>query len=125
VEKDSLATTRPNQAALDKPGAHLELPQRLGILPTWAFWNRRDVWRYGRWFVGPVAGLTIAALYTLTVVGGAPYWSAPIFGGAASGAVILATGILERVVRKRRQQRISEAGRLASEGRRSLGPEEK
>jgi len=125
VQRKSFIQPRPTPASLDKPGAHLETPQRLGILPTWAFWNRRDVWRYGRRFIAPVAGMTIGAFYALAVVIRHPYWSAPLFGGVASGAIILSTGVLERVVRKRRQLRINDAGRMAAKSHRTLSPDER
>jgi len=58
--------------ALEKAGSLLDRPQKLGILPTWTFWNRRDVWQRARWFVAPVAGVTVSTCMFLTLFLGTP-----------------------------------------------------
>jgi hypothetical protein len=83
-----------------KPGQFLETRQQLGVLPTWAFWNRADVWRTGRWFVVPVVGATVGlGLWLGQVV---PGWAVPVvlvlFGPVPP---MVTMGLLERYIRKR------------------------
>ncbi len=90
-------------SAPDRPGRHLETPQRLWILPTLAFWNRRDVWVNARWFIAPVAGA--GALAT----GLASAWVAPallpVVGLLSGIPVVLTQGLLERYVRRKVRER--------------------
>ena len=83
-----------------KPGQFLETRQRLGLLPTWAFWNRPDVWRTGRWFVAPVVGATVGLGLWLSQV--VPDWAVPLvlvlFGPVPP---MVTMGLLERYIRKR------------------------
>jgi hypothetical protein len=85
-------------------GGHLERSQRFGILPTMTFWNRRDVWRTGRWFVAPVVGLSVAAGTLLHMA--IPTWSVPVttllFGALPPLAVM---GGVERYIRRKRRER--------------------
>ena len=95
-----------------RPGRHLETKQRLGIVPTWSFWNRRDVWRSARWYACPIAFLGVQAGFW------APMWLelAVVPRLLASqaigvGTLVLALGALERYIRKQ----------LPSRHRRNLG----
>jgi hypothetical protein len=103
--------------ALEKPGSFLETPQKLGIWPTWTFWNRRDVWQRARWFVAPVAGVTVSASMLLTFLLGLPLWVAPATGLVGGGVITLWMGGLERYIRKhlkqQKQQAREEAAREA------------
>lgn len=89
-----------------RPGRFLETKQRLGILPTLAFWNRRDVWRSTRWFTVPVMTTTIAASVATPIALQAGVWPTAIGAPlAAFGAFSLALGGLERYIRKRVKRR--------------------
>ena len=97
-----------DESAPPRPGRYLETPQRLGILPTLHFWNRRDVWQSGRWVIAPVAGAS--ALFTglaWTVVSPS---LVPLVGLASGVPVILAHGLLERYVRRRLRERARARG---------------
>jgi hypothetical protein len=84
-----------------RPGRHLETKQRLGILPTWSFWNRRDIWHSARWYARPVVFLGVQAGFWI------PNWmdlalaprllAAQVIG---VGTLALALGALERYIRK-------------------------
>jgi hypothetical protein len=78
-----------------RAGRYLETPQRLGILPTWAFWNRQDVWKSARWIVAPVAGLTGAAV-SMAGAFDLPMWIV----AAAPASIVLVIGLMERHVRR-------------------------
>jgi hypothetical protein len=102
-----------------RPGQHLETGQRLGILPTWTFWNRRDVWRSARWYAHPTVFLGLQAGFWL------PQWlDLPLLPRLLAsqaigvGTLVLALGALERYIRKkllsrRRHRAASFAGPLA------------
>jgi hypothetical protein len=84
-----------------RPGQHLETRQRLGILPTWSFWNRRDVWYSARWYARPVVFFGVQAGFWI------PTWLdlslAPRLLAAQAigvGSLMLALGALERYIRK-------------------------
>lgn len=70
------------------------VPQRLGILPSFWFWNQKEHWRLVRW---PFAGL--AALLVLIV--SLTHVPAVVAGVVASVSMTLALGLLERYVRAR------------------------
>jgi hypothetical protein len=83
-----------------RPGQHLETPQRLGILPTWGFWNRRDVWRTARWCAHPVAFLAVQAGFWIPNWLDLPLWPRLLTSQAIGvGTVALALGSLERYIR--------------------------
>jgi hypothetical protein len=84
-----------------RPGRHLETKQRLGIVPTWSFWNRRDVWRSARWYACPIAFFGVQAGFW------APMWldlaMVPRLLASQAigvGTLILGLGALERYIRK-------------------------
>jgi hypothetical protein len=104
-----------DQHALDKPGSLLERPQKLGIWPTWSFWNRRDVWQRARWFVAPVAGVTVSGCVLLSVALHLPIWAEPVTGLAGGGAIALWIGGLERYIRKRIKERKDQAHEEAAQ----------
>ena len=84
-----------------RPGRHLETRQRLGILPTWSFWNRRDIWHSARWYARPViffgvqGGFWIPGLLQLPLL--PRLLAAQVIG---LGTLTLALGALERYIRK-------------------------
>jgi len=81
----------------DKALARLERPQRLGFLPTLAFWKRRDVWKIaGPWTAAFVFLWTV--LLDLFVRGLIPAWASPVIAGAGP---VLFVGLLERYLRAR------------------------
>jgi hypothetical protein len=101
-----------DESAPYRPGRYLETPQSLGILPTWSFWNRRDVWRSARWFVAPVVGLTIGGTLALDV-GLHVFWKAAIKVAIAAAVPVIQMGLLERYVRsvvRRRQGSLGDRG---------------
>jgi hypothetical protein len=87
-------------------GAHLETRQRLGILPTWSFWNRRDVWRSARWYARPVIFLGVQAGFWvpgwMNLPLGPRLLAAQVIG---VGTLVLALGALERYIRKQLARR--------------------
>jgi hypothetical protein len=88
-----------------KRGAYLETRQRLGIVPTLAFWNRPDIWRVGRWLVAPVASIATGSIYFAFSYSGAFRSSKGVLfallAGALAGSVVaLWMGLIERKVRK-------------------------
>lgn len=86
-----------------RPGRFLETPQRLGILPTLHFWNRRDVWKSGRWLFAPLAGAS--ALLTGLAATAVDPWLLPLVGLANGLPVVLAHGLLERYIRRKVRER--------------------
>ena len=90
-----------DETSPQRPGRHLETRQRLGILPTWSFWNRRDVWRSARWYACPIAFFGVQAGFW------APIWldlsMVPRLLASQAigvGTLALALGALERYIRK-------------------------
>jgi hypothetical protein len=84
-----------------RPGRNLETKQPLGIVPTWAFWNRRDVWRTARWYACPIAFAGVQAGFWI------PVWLelghvARLITSQMIGLGILglALGVLERFIRR-------------------------
>jgi hypothetical protein len=92
-----------DESAPPRPGRYLETPQVLGILPTLHFWNRRDVWKSGRWLFAPLAGAS--ALMTGLASTAVDPWLVPLVGLASGLPVVLAHGLLERYVRRRVRER--------------------
>jgi hypothetical protein len=99
-----------------RPGRHLETRQRLGILPTWAFWNRRDVWSSTRWFACPVVFFALQGGFWI------PCWLELSFvprliaaQAIGVGTLALALGALERWLRKKMRARRVQA-RAALDG---------
>ena len=84
-----------------RAGQHLETRQRLGILPTWSFWNRRDVWHAARWYAYPVVFLGVQAGCLLPAWLNLPLWPRLLATQAIGlGVLTLALGLLERYIRK-------------------------
>jgi hypothetical protein len=92
--------------ALEKTGAHLETPQRWGILPTLAFWNRRDVSWSARWFTAPMGFVIVSGAVSASSWLPGGYWKAPVVGVFAMLVSTLAIGGLERVVRRGLEARL-------------------
>jgi hypothetical protein len=88
-----------DESAPPRPGRYLETPQRLGILPTLAFWNRRDVWKSARWFVGPVMGASLVA--SVAIGAAVSPLLFPAVGAVTGLPVALTYGLLERHIRRR------------------------
>jgi hypothetical protein len=86
-------------SAPPRPGRYLETPQRLGILPTLAFWNRHDVWKSARWFAVPVIGASLLASAALAFT--VTPWLFPAIGVATGVPTALTYGLLERHIRRR------------------------
>lgn len=85
----------------DNELARLERPQRLGFLPTLAFWKRREVWKIaGPWAAAFVLLWTV--LLDLFVRGSIPPWVTPVLAGAGP---VLFVGLLERYLRARLERR--------------------
>ena len=94
-----MATLAP--APADNKPARLERPQRLGFLPTLAFWKRREVWKIaGPWAAAFVLVWTV--LLDLFVRGLIPAWATPVIAGAGP---VLFVGLLERYLRARLEDR--------------------
>jgi hypothetical protein len=80
-------------------GRYLETPQRWGVLPTMAFWSRRDVWRS--------AGLLLIPAWMITahvmsrIAGQGPWWAVPLVMGGAVATMLLIQGLLEKYIRRR------------------------
>jgi hypothetical protein len=79
-----------------KPGGLLGRPQRLGLMPTWWFWNDKENWRFVR---GPFMFLLIASTVALMMLQPAlPLWAI----AAIPGVVFTITlGLFERYIRRR------------------------
>ena len=78
----------------------LDHPQRLGILPTWWFWNDRENWRHVGWAFGALVVVMSIVLAFVQL--------RPLVAGLIAGlTILLAQGLLEKYVRgqmmKRRQ----------------------
>jgi hypothetical protein len=83
-------------------GRHLETRQRFGILPTWSFWNRRDVWHTARWYAYPVVVLGVQAGCLIPAWLDLALWPRLLASQAIGlGTLALALGALERYIRKR------------------------
>jgi len=83
--------------------AHLDRPQRLGFLPTTAFWKRRDVWR----IAGPPTSVFVflwLLMLDLLVHGTIPMWASSIIAGIGP---YLFVALLERYLRARLRRRRS------------------
>ena len=81
-----------------RPGRYLETPQRLGILPTMAFWNRKDVWKSARWLVAPMVGM---GTFAIAMIGPQiESFTIAMAGGLGAAVPLLTMGLLERHVRK-------------------------
>jgi hypothetical protein len=76
----------------------LDRPQRLGILPTWWFWNDRKNWRLVRW---PFAIAVAALVFTLGVLS----LPLPLELGILLGTYVLALGSVEKYVRRQAMKR--------------------
>jgi hypothetical protein len=89
-----------------RPGQHLETRQPLGILPTWSFWNRRDVWKTARWYVHPVAFLAVQIGFWIPNGLDLPLLPRLLASQAIGiGTVALALGALERYIRRQLTRR--------------------
>ncbi|MDC0671916.1 hypothetical protein [Nannocystis radixulma] len=84
----------------EKQPALLDRRQRLGFLPTLAFWNRKDI----RKLTGPwLAAFAALWLILLELIRGAvPPWATKLIG--AAGPLLFIT-VLERYVRARLERR--------------------
>jgi hypothetical protein len=83
--------------------ANLDRPQRLGFLPTTAFWKRRDVWR----IAGPPTGVFVflwLMMLGLFVTGSTPMWASAMLAGIGP---YLFVAVLERYLRVRLRRRRS------------------
>ena len=95
-----------------RPGQHLETRQRLGILPTWRFWNRRDIWRSARWYAHPVAFLAVQAGCWIPASLDLSLWPRLLAAQAIGvGTLALALGALERYIRRQLSSRRRHAAR--------------
>lgn len=84
-----------------RPGRHLETRQRLGILPTWSFWNRRDIWHSARWYGRPVVFFGVQAGFWIPTWLNLPLLPRLLAAQAIGlGTLVLALGSLERYIRK-------------------------
>lgn len=87
--------------APEREPARLDRPQRLGFLPTTAFWQRPDVWK----IAGPPTGLFVflwLMMLSLFVVEWTPMWASGLIAGLGP---LLFVGLLERYLRSRLQRR--------------------
>ena len=86
------------QPQTDPP--RLDKPQRLGFLPTTAFWQRGDVWK----IAGPAAGMFVflwLLALDLLVFESTPIWASAILAGIGP---FLFIALLERYLRSRIQR---------------------
>ncbi|WP_434424328.1 hypothetical protein [Nannocystis pusilla] len=79
----------------------LDRPQRLGFLPTLAFWRRRDVWKIAGPWAATFVGLW-TVLLDLFMLGFVPAWASALLAGAGP---VLFVGLLERYLRARLERR--------------------
>jgi hypothetical protein len=71
----------------------LDRPQRLGILPTWWFWNDRENWRHVGWAFGALVVVMSIVLLFVEL--------SPLVAGLIAGStILLAQGLLEKYVRR-------------------------
>ncbi len=82
----------------EKAIVYLDRPQRLGFLPTMAFWNRRDVAKLN----APLFG-TFTLLWLLVMISFVDDWVPVWWARSLLVALVpyLFLGALERVIRKR------------------------
>lgn len=81
---------------------YLDRPQRLGFLPTAAFWRQPDVWRLAWPWTGAFVFLWLMML-SVFVVDWTPMWASGLIAGIGP---YLFVGLLERYLRARlRRQR--------------------
>jgi hypothetical protein len=80
-------------------GRYLETPQRWGVVPTMAFWCRRDVGRSAGLLLIP-AWMITANLMTRVAIQG-PWWAVPPVMGGAVAAMFLIQGLFEKYIRRR------------------------
>lgn len=81
--------------------ARLDRPQRLGFLPTTAFWQRPDVWR----IAGPPTGVFVflwLMMLSLFVVKWTPMWASALLAGLGP---YLFVAVLERYLRRQLRRR--------------------
>jgi hypothetical protein len=97
-----------------RPGRHLETRQRLGLLPTWSFWNRRDVWRSARWFACPVVFFGLQGGFWIPALLNLSFWPRLFVSQSIGvGSLALALGILERYLRRQlTRRRVSAAAAI-------------
>jgi hypothetical protein len=88
----------PQIAQPTTPASLVDHPQRLGILPTWRFWNSPENGRLvARWF-GALGALLVLATIALGLH--------PVIGGiAAGGSWVLAVGLFEKYIRRQARRR--------------------
>lgn len=89
-----LTVTDKSLQRVAKPKYLVDRPQRLGMMPTWWFWNDRDNWRLVRAPFAMLAAVAVVAVNLLDL----PIALAAI---VASAAIFLAMGVLERFVRRK------------------------
>src|SRR4051812_24762624 len=100
-----------------RPGRHLETRQRLGILPTWSYWNRRDVWASARWYACPVVFFGLQAGFWVPNWLDLPFLPRLLAAQTIGvGTLALALGALERYVRKQLAARRGKARAALSPG---------
>jgi hypothetical protein len=82
-----------------RPGRYLETPQRWGVLPTLAFWNRRQVWRSAGLLLVPfiLLGFQLSAKAADYLA----WWLAPFTAVLSFLPILLGQGLLERYIRSR------------------------
>ncbi len=83
-----------------KQPVYLDRPQRLGILPTYSFWNQPDVWRLAGPFMRVAFIVWMAALVLLP--GRLSLWTLALV--CIAGPELL-LGLFERHIRRRMRQR--------------------
>ena len=101
-------------------GRYLETRQRLGILPTWSFWNRRDIWRAARWYAHPLVFFGVLGGFWIPTWLDLSMWPRLLAAQAIGvGTLTLALGVLERYVRGQLVARRLTGARTRSPRRRS------
>lgn len=74
----------------------LDRPQRMGILPSYWFWNRKENYQHIRWPQAIMAGLLIFIWGIIPKE--LPLWLSALVPGVA---IVLALGLFERYIRRR------------------------
>ena len=74
----------------------LDRPQRLGILPSYWFWGRKENYRHIRWPQAILAGVFIFIWGIIPK--SLPLWLSALVPGVA---IVLALGLFERYIRRR------------------------